>query len=445
MDKPPSKNLPNEQAPAKVSDPETPGPAQSHPSGRHSVDTPNAAGAEGEAASVSAAAKGGASDAQRAKARAAGNGGRDGGRSDSQRAISLARMTLYATIAAVLIAAASLALAPEIRESIYAILSLRNHKPLPKFDEGELVVGVAHLEGDRSDYGRGLVVAALAQLDGIRVAEFDRTIEVGGTAKIEAGHKRAREYLRKSGAILLIWGIWLDGGGKQAVRLYMTAPTASDVTGSASQYEADVTLDPSFWADFVKVVQLAVFDRGMSVEKPGFCTLAAVQLGKLADDVRALVYGSEGRKWDASTRARVKLVLSSAASILGNLTGERERFLEAVDFSREALKESSQQQDTETWTLAHIALGASLVNLSGQFGQPGPDEEAMQAFRKALDVPQPVETKIELQAALGMFAAMKGQQKGDLKLLGEGLGTCREAVNEAMRVSDPTYLGIAQM
>src|SRR6266478_546396 len=84
-----------------------------------------------------------------------------------------------------------------------------SQKALPKCPPGFFCVAIAHLENDdRRDY-EGLIVDALSPLEGVQVLRFDRTITLEGPRpqeSVSAGHEKARRYLQKSGAQLLVWG-----------------------------------------------------------------------------------------------------------------------------------------------------------------------------------------------------------------------------------------------
>jgi hypothetical protein len=78
---------------------------------------------------------------------------------------------------------------------------------IPQADPSRFSVAIARLENDPNGENENLVANLLEDFDGMQVLRIDRTIPVGGPVPEKTqrkGEERARKYLRKSGASVMI-------------------------------------------------------------------------------------------------------------------------------------------------------------------------------------------------------------------------------------------------
>ena len=110
------------------------------------------------------------------------------------------------------------------REHLIALLQLWR-MPLPRANRDHFAVAIAHLENDPDHQFERDIFDHLHDLRGpMEVLNFDRVIPLGVSQderQEKDGHRRARLYLRNSGADLLIWGVVVSPNLQQA-RLYYT-------------------------------------------------------------------------------------------------------------------------------------------------------------------------------------------------------------------------------
>ena len=88
-----------------------------------------------------------------------------------------------------------------------------NQAPLPKADSQRFVVALAHLEHDKNQEHERLIREVLKNFEGVQLLQFDRTISLEGTEPEESekkGHAQAQQYLKDSGAHVLMWGLVLS-------------------------------------------------------------------------------------------------------------------------------------------------------------------------------------------------------------------------------------------
>jgi hypothetical protein len=104
--------------------------------------------------------------------------------------------------------------------------------PLPKAKPDVFTVALARLEDDDEKTHIEPTLAQdlqeLSASNGIAVMEFPRTITADSAGDIQTGHAKAREWLKQSGAQVLIWGKVLTAGGKSVPQLYWTTAKSSN-------------------------------------------------------------------------------------------------------------------------------------------------------------------------------------------------------------------------
>ncbi|MEO6165422.1 MAG: hypothetical protein ABIP88_14925, partial [Candidatus Binatia bacterium] len=118
------------------------------------------------------------------------------------------------------------------RDNVLSLPVVRNvvksfsQEPIPRADPKRFSIAVVHLEGDDSLLNsERLIIEAMNEVGGIQVLEIDRKINVRARPREDAvkeGHGQAQEYLRESGADVLIWGTVLSAGGQTVLKLYWT-------------------------------------------------------------------------------------------------------------------------------------------------------------------------------------------------------------------------------
>jgi hypothetical protein len=101
---------------------------------------------------------------------------------------------------------------------------------VPKSDPQRFSVLVATLSGDPDDAIGNQIFEVLKEFQGIQALPLDRTLAPTGRIdedeEIAAG-ERAREYLKQSGASVLIWGSVLDRD-KKIARLFLTTSSSAE-------------------------------------------------------------------------------------------------------------------------------------------------------------------------------------------------------------------------
>jgi tetratricopeptide (TPR) repeat protein len=311
------------------------------------------------------------------------------------------------------------------------LVARRDRKPIPIADPDRFSVAIARLEGDTPDREQeGLIQRLAREFEGIQVLGIDRAISIKGTAPEaleRAGHDQAREYLRASGASILIWGGVLELNGKKRPDLYLTA--GDNGVNRPRQYtlesENEIRLPKIFWEDLSNVLGLVIASQSTEFEALSGHYVAD-RLKLFIDRVRSVIAAAgDTEGWDAQTLARARLLLGNVLCTFGEQKGDAKLLEEAVTFYRAALTEWAQEREPRNWAGTQNNLGNALKILGERESGTALLEEAVNAYRAAL-----IERTRE-QVPLG-WAMTQNNLGNALKTLGEresGTARLEEAVD----------------
>jgi tetratricopeptide (TPR) repeat protein len=331
------------------------------------------------------------------------------------------------------------------------VLSLIFRKRLPKADPSRFAVAIAHLDNDKNHQHEHFIVDALQDFEGIQVLSVDRTIFLKATApeheKQKSGHAKARQYLKKSRADMLIWGRVQSIDGKSAPRLYWTTLHDDRRSTELFRLQESFKLPALFWSDLVQVLRLVITTHAAK-----FWALRghfiAHELTPFIDRVRELTVKPPAQpSWNADTRAEVSSVLASALFIVGEQTGMNGPLEEAVAAYRVALAEATRERVLPQWVTAQNNLGTALMFLGEREAGTTHLEEAVAAHRAALAEATREQVPSEwtrTQNNLGLALARLGEREAGTTHLEEAVAACREALEEWTRERVPLDWATAQ-
>jgi tetratricopeptide (TPR) repeat protein len=232
--------------------------------------------------------------------------------------------------------------------------------PLPTVDPQRFAVALAHLEHDQDQQSARFIREVLREFEGVQLLQFDRTISLEGTQPEEReqqGHAQARQYLEASGAHVLIWGLVLRQDGKSAPRLYWT--TLREHKRAKEPYQLEnFKLPDLFWSDLADVLRLVVATQ-YSAFKEQEGRFIADQLPPFITRVRRLLDKSAGRQeWST-----IQFLLGNALLTYGEQTGTNQPLEEAVAAYRNALQEYTRERVPLDWAMTQNNLGNALRTL----------------------------------------------------------------------------------
>jgi hypothetical protein len=302
--------------------------------------------------------------------------------------------------------------------------------PLPKATPDVFTVALARLEGDdektRIEPTLAQDLQELSASNGIAVLEFPRTITADSAADVQTGHARAREWLKQSGAQVLIWGKIVTANGKSVPKLYWTTAERSNPKKPTDRYVLgeDLRLPPVFQSDLSDILRLLVVTQSAAFngEEGHF---VADRLRPFIERVRHLLEGDAAKNWTAEDIARTKLVLGDALSTVGEQSGDNAALSEAIELYKEALEGLTRQQYPLDWAMTQDKLGNALRNLGERESGTQHLTDAVAAFQAALQ--ERTQTRVPLDWAvtqnnLGLALADLGERTHDTSKLCEALG-----------------------
>jgi hypothetical protein len=236
---------------------------------------------------------------------------------------------------------------------IHAIVERVSREPVPEADPERFSVLVAKLKGDATDTLGNQIFEVLKEFSG--ALPLDRTLASDRrmTEAMEAeASEAARRYLQRSGASVLIWGSVLDHEHKIA-KLFLTTSSATPQKGGQYQPEIGTTirLPDVFWSDLAQVLRLAIASRDAEFRaKEG--NYVADRLPPFIASVRRLLNESRDQPgWDTNARGSTLVILADALQTLGDQSGQNAPLQEAVEAYRAALQENTRERVPLQWAM----------------------------------------------------------------------------------------------
>jgi tetratricopeptide (TPR) repeat protein len=329
---------------------------------------------------------------------------------------------------------------------------------IPLADPKRFSLALAHLEHDKDGHYERFIREALKDFTGegaestqgktedvqpsIQLFQYGKTISLEGPEPEErerAGHAAARQYLEKSGADALLWGMVHHIGSQSALRLYWT--TSRYARRAKEPYLAEnFKLPILFWADFVEVLRLVVVTHHVAFRAQEGRFIAN-KLDPFIATVRRLVNRSPGQAgWNPENRTQVMYILATSLSLFGQQTGKNQPLEEAIGFYLEALKAWTRERVPLNYAMAQNSLGIALAHLGEREAGTTRLMAAVDAFREALK--ERTREQVPLQWAStqnGLGAALMhlGEREAGTQRLEEAVAAFQEALKAWTREQVP--------
>jgi tetratricopeptide (TPR) repeat protein len=325
-------------------------------------------------------------------------------------------------------------------------------QPVPLADPHRFSVLVAHLENDINCEHERLIIEALKEVEGVQVLALDRTITLAGPVPEEMekrGHTEARGYLQQSRAEVLIWGTVLRSGSSAVLKLYWTPSHGERKPQryAAPLLETHLQLPEVFWSDLADILRLLVVIQYIEFRSQDG-HFVADQLPPFIARVRRLLQASAGRPgWDPEARTTTRVILADALNVLGEQSGQKKPLEEAVAAYRLALQEYTRERVPLDWAMTQNNLGNALARLGEREKDTKRLEEAVDAFRLALE--ERTRERVPLDWAmtqnnLGNALSALGERESGTKRLEEAVDAFRLALQEWTRERVPLDWALTQ-
>ena len=248
------------------------------------------------------------------------------------------------------------------------VVALVSRESLPKADPNRFAVIVAHIEGDQGQEVEKLIMETLKEFEGIQPLHLNRLIPLERAYpedREKRGHTKAREYLKKSGAQVLVWGKVVRTSGKSVLELYWTASEALAEARSYGRYQPteNLQLPVISWEHLAGVLRLLITTQNANFYASQGRYIGD-QIRPFISKVRQLLKGSEGKPgWNQEARAQTWVILGDSLQVVGEEKGESQAFVEAIRAYREALKERTRERVPLDWAATQNNLGNALASL----------------------------------------------------------------------------------
>jgi tetratricopeptide (TPR) repeat protein len=311
---------------------------------------------------------------------------------------------------------------------------------LPVPDPGFFNVGIAHLAEDDGEQERKLH-AALRELEGIKVAVFDRTISTTNEKLqegLEGGHEEAKRYLAESEYDALLWGEVLGSGADVALKLYWTTAPGDRRSTEAFNFERNQTLPALFWSELEDVLKLVVTTSAAQFDSESG-KFVADRLAPFVERVRNLVAQDSAQRSDLAD-ADLRRILAGALAAMGEQKGDNSLMVEAIDIYRQALQEYTRERSPLDWAATQNNLGAALQTLGARESDNTHLEEAVIAYGNALKERTRERVPLDWAATqnnLGNALLALGERESGTTRLREAVDAYRNALQEHTRERAP--------
>jgi hypothetical protein len=240
---------------------------------------------------------------------------------------------------------------------------IAEHWPLPRANPNVFTVALVHLDNDeKGPNGKyqmeNDIADSLGGIKGIAILDLDRPRITD--EDINAGHKLAKQYLKASGAQVLIWGKVITVSGKSVPKLYWTVAEDATPATEARRYTLsdDLSLPPIFLSDLGSVLRLLVATQGASFAPYQGRFLADVS--PFIAKVQNLLETAQTQGWTADDIARVRFILGDAYLALGDQSGQDEPLREAIASYSLVLQIFTRSHDPNNWAMIQNNLGTAL-------------------------------------------------------------------------------------
>jgi tetratricopeptide (TPR) repeat protein len=255
---------------------------------------------------------------------------------------------------------------PGIRQ----IVSYFERDSIPHADPARFSVAVTRLENDPERQQERLITRLLSDFDGIQVISIDRLIPTSGSVPEkawQAGDAKARDYLKKSRASVLIWGGMLGprGGAKFDLSIATAAGPGRRMHQFVPETGQEFRLPGIFWTDLSKVLQLLVLSSSSQFQARSGRPVAT-ELMPFVAQVRTLVNPPRARaEWPPNVRNSVRVILADALWRLWTETGNRDQLTEAIAIYEDVLAQVDKRLEPQRWAAIQRSLGATYTELGG--------------------------------------------------------------------------------
>jgi tetratricopeptide (TPR) repeat protein len=312
------------------------------------------------------------------------------------------------------------------------------HLPLPKTNPNVFTVAIVPLDNDAGGQIGHDIMEGLREVRGIGLVRFERPPI--SDSDVSAGSARARQYLKESGAEVLIWGTVLDAGGSKVPKLYWTNASGIATKESGNYpFPADLSLPPALAKDLNELLKLLVLTQGTAFYRQEGHFIAD-QLAPFISRARQLLGGGAGQVWSPADTAKIRLILADAQSTLGEQSGQRQPLLDAASNYQLILRSDLRSSAPLEWARVENNLGLALDGLGEDESDTERFKQAVAAYQQALQERRRERVPLDwgmTESNLGNALADLGNREKGTEHLDQAVAAYQQAQQELTRDRDP--------
>jgi tetratricopeptide (TPR) repeat protein len=318
------------------------------------------------------------------------------------------------------------------------------------------LVLIANFSGEKTRSFQKRFVAEIEKIENVSVTPLRRIIPCGEgnvNSGIDKGRERARRYLKKSGARLVLWGrLVYEGTEKTTVDVHFTTPGLSP----RSEYfrydlsNASIQLPVEFIEHLYDIIHLIVIvEEFNALDIDG--QYLVDRLRPLVSKVRQVLSNpSVQNKWAPEARGFAAMICGISLLGIGEQTGDNKTLEEAELYFRRALNDYTRDLFPRHWVANQVNLGNALSRLGERESGTGRLAEAVSAYQDSLSVivrgREPLlwaAIQNNLGSSLARLAEREGKNRAT-KILENAIFAFREALKEWTRDSAPLDWAMTQ-
>ena len=293
------------------------------------------------------------------------------------------------------------------------------------------------LENDRNGDDTRIVAQAFSSVQGILLVRSARIVKASGAADAWqlAMQKNATTVLEDWNADLAVVGVVKKSG--EVLSLWFI-PRLGDGTlsrGDQPYKLEDVTLGKDFHNDIrAQLTALALASVAPLAETEMRGRVLEKELGKVTEKLATLLQSSAINK--PERRASLYAALGVSLSTLGRRESGTERLEQAVQAFRAALEERTRERVPLDWAATQNNLGVALFTLGERESGTERLEQAVQAFRAALEERTRKRVPLDWAATqnnLGVALSILGERVSGTERLEQAVQAFRAALEERTR------------
>jgi tetratricopeptide (TPR) repeat protein len=258
-------------------------------------------------------------------------------------------------------------------------------------------------------------------------------------AEIREGHRQARNFLKKHGYDVLIWGL-VRKKESFLPSLYWTTLAHEDAYHNLTSSISDEKLPEISVSDLTIVLRALIATRSQAFTEQQELYVAD-KIRSFINELQALLNTSEDKQgWNAKALQETRRALADALQTLGEQAGLNEPLTQAIKLYRVILQSTTTRDDPIDRADIQNNLGNALSILGGRESSTARLEEAIRVYREALQERTREKVPLdwaETQNNLGNALRALGEREFDTARLEEAVRVYHEALQEWTRKKVP--------